>query len=98
MRVGSQVADPLFPDPETQSLIESQQPKLPLTCVRDHLEIPPGWNLIPRDRWPSGTLMPMTNAAPRSALGASKSVTDSTRTGLMDPDRVAAAIAAFARP
>jgi hypothetical protein len=88
----------LFPDPATRSRIESAQPRLPLSYLRDHIDIRAGW-------WSSTSVGCLafgdTYAAERERARASGWPVASLDGGhlhmLVEPDRVAAEIISLAQ-
>jgi hypothetical protein len=89
--------DPLFPDSATRSRIESAQPRLPLSYLRDHIHVAAGWNATP-----AGFLAFGDTYGPERERARAHGWPVTTLNGghlhmLIDPDRVAAEIVSLAQ-
>ncbi|HYI33723.1 MAG TPA: hypothetical protein VEX88_09700 [Glaciibacter sp.] len=89
--------DSLFPDPATRSRIEAAQPRLPLSYLRDGIEVRAGWTSTP-----AGYLAFGDTYAPERERARAQGWPVSTVVGghlhmVVDPGRVAAEIVALAQ-
>lgn len=89
--------DPLFPDPATRARIESAQPRLPLSYLRDSIQVTAGWTSTP-----AGFLAFGDTYAPERGRARANGWPVTTVNGrhlhmLVDPGRVAAEIISLAQ-
>ncbi len=88
----------LFPDQETRNRIEAHQPRVPISYLRDHLDIAAGWDTIPAAYLAFGdTYGPELQRA--RDRGWPVTILEGHHLHmLMDPDRVASEILNFVEP
>jgi hypothetical protein len=89
--------DPLFPDSATRSRIESAQPRLPLSYLRDHIHVESGWSLTPAAFLAFGDTYAPERERARAQGWPVTTVDGGHLHMLVDPDRVAAEIISLAQ-